>query len=147
MQTYNKEQMQKAFNDKRYECSPTRPKRKIDVDGNPVELRLSYEEFRDIWLSSGHWEERGKGRGKYVLSRTDDRGHYELGNVFVQLHTANARDGVRNNMAARGNYMKGRKSSQGPRASRKGIKMPRLCCIGCRRETTPGPFSRCHSKC
>jgi hypothetical protein len=58
-----------------------------------VDFKLSFEDWMNIWLESGHWNQRGKGKGKYNMSRIDDAGSYEVGNVFIQSHEHNARDG------------------------------------------------------
>lgn len=50
-----------------------------------VEWKLSYEEWLSIWQSSGNLEHRGKGKGKYVMSRVGDQGPYSVDNVFIQL--------------------------------------------------------------
>lgn len=66
--------------------------RRKDRNGTPIEMRLTFEQWLDIWLSSGKWEQRGRGTGKYVMSRVDDLGHYELGNVKVSLNADNIRE-------------------------------------------------------
>ena len=58
-----------------------------------VEFKLSFEEWMTIWLESNSWMMRGKGRGKYNMSRINDTGAYEVGNVFIQSHEKNASDG------------------------------------------------------
>jgi hypothetical protein len=54
-----------------------------------IEFKLTYEEWWDIWQQSGKWEERGAVTGKYVMSRYNDIGAYEMGNVFIQSFEAN----------------------------------------------------------
>lgn len=46
-----------------------------------VEFRMSFEDWRDWWLASGHVDERGKLRGQWVMARRFDAGAYELGNI------------------------------------------------------------------
>lgn len=62
---------------------------RIDKLGNPIEMRLTFEQWLDIWLSSGHWHERGCRRGQYVMSRYNDIGHYEIGNVEIKTMIEN----------------------------------------------------------
>ncbi|MGQ7905526.1 hypothetical protein [Burkholderia multivorans] len=62
---------------------------KTDFNGDPVEFRLTFEEWFGIWMESGKWDKRGKKKGHYVMSRVNDIGHYEVGNVFIQLHADN----------------------------------------------------------
>ena len=58
-----------------------------------VDFKLSFEDWINIWLESGHWNQRGNGKGKYNMSRINDTGAYKIGNVFIQSHEHNARDG------------------------------------------------------
>ena len=60
-----------------------------DRHGVPIEMRLTFEEWLDIWLESGHWHERGRHKGQYCMSRKDDLGHYEKGNVEIKLSSLN----------------------------------------------------------
>jgi hypothetical protein len=57
-----------------------------------VEWRLSFEEWMSIWESSGHLEQRGRGQGRYVMSRRGDCGPYSVDNVFIQLWEDNKRE-------------------------------------------------------
>lgn len=82
----NGDQYKKAYQTHKYNCNG-----KTDVDGNPVEMRLSFDEWLAIWNASGHLAQRGRGKDKYVMSRIDDRGHYESGNVEVITHAENVR--------------------------------------------------------
>ncbi|MEX3840278.1 NUMOD3 domain-containing DNA-binding protein [Paraburkholderia sp. BR10882] len=75
-----------AFIDQR-----TRTKKRLDADGNPIEFRLTFEEWWDWWQATGHYHERGPRRGQYVMARTNDTGHYELGNIFCCLAADNVR--------------------------------------------------------
>ena len=59
-----------------------------------VGFELTFEEWWDIWQKSGHWEERGKCKGQYVMSRVGDLGPYKVGNVFIQLASQNVVDGT-----------------------------------------------------
>jgi hypothetical protein len=56
-----------------------------------VEFRLTFEEWRDWWLATGHVDERGKLRGQWVMARPGDAGAYEVGN----LECMRAEDNVR----------------------------------------------------
>lgn len=46
-----------------------------------VEFKLTFEEWEQWWRESGHYHERGKKRGEYVMARKGDVGAYELGNI------------------------------------------------------------------
>ena len=55
---------------------------------------LTFAEWYSIWQASGKLHLRGKGIGRYCMSRIKDEGGYELGNVHVQLSTKNSQDAV-----------------------------------------------------
>lgn len=48
-----------------------------------IAFELSFEEWWDIWLSSGRWEQRGSRAGQYCMARKLDRGGYSVGNVDI----------------------------------------------------------------
>ncbi len=58
-----------------------------------VEFLLTFEEWKAIWLESGRWDKRGRGRGKYCMCRIGDAGPYAAGNVFIALNEKNVSDG------------------------------------------------------
>ncbi len=62
-----------------------------------IPFEITFEEWCNIWLFSGKWEQRGKGANKYVMSRHNDIGPYKVGNVTIKSqeensHEANAGD-------------------------------------------------------
>ena len=67
--------------------------------GRGIPFLLTFEEWWKIWQDSGHWEERGCGKGKYVMARYGDIGPYDTGNVkiitmeenTVEAHTGSKR--------------------------------------------------------
>jgi len=58
-----------------------------------VEFLFTFEQWRDWWVASGKWEQRGRGRGKYCMRRHGDIGPYSIENVFCGLNEENVRDG------------------------------------------------------
>jgi hypothetical protein len=46
-----------------------------------VEFQLTFEEWRDWWMATGHVDERGKYRGQWVMGRPGDQGPYAIGNL------------------------------------------------------------------
>ena len=66
---------------------------KGNVRQRGLEMRLTFEEWKQIWIDSGHWENRGRGSCKYCMMRKDDQGHYELGNVFIGTNAKNVSEG------------------------------------------------------
>ena len=75
-----------------YRNQIARCRHKTDANGHPVEMRLTFEQWSEIWKDSGHWDQRGTRKGCYCMSRINDIGHYELGNVVIQLHSQNSSD-------------------------------------------------------
>jgi hypothetical protein len=59
-----------------------------------IAFLLTFEEWRDAWMRSGHWNERGKRRGEYVLARIDHRGPFALGNIHIVRAEANLRSRI-----------------------------------------------------
>ena len=59
-----------------------------------IEFNLTYEQWWDIWQQSGKWNQRGPNKGQYVMSRYNDIGAYEVGNVFIQLSEENRREAM-----------------------------------------------------
>lgn len=74
----------------KYKAHRQRCKYRKDKLGNQIEMRLTYEQWLNVWLESGHLLEMGSGAGKYCMSRHNDTGHYEIGNVSIKLHTLNS---------------------------------------------------------
>lgn len=58
-----------------------------------VEFMLTFEQWRDWWVATGKWEQRGRGRGKYCMRRYGDVGPYSIDNVFCGTNEDNVRDG------------------------------------------------------
>lgn len=59
-----------------------------------IAFTLTFAEWFAVWQTSGKLHLRGRGAGKYVMSRIRDTGGYELGNVHIQLATENSREAV-----------------------------------------------------
>ena len=57
-----------------------------------IEWDLTYDKWLEIWVTSGHLNERGCGIGMYCMSRFGDQGPYSESNVFIQLWTKNTSD-------------------------------------------------------
>jgi hypothetical protein len=62
---------------------------KSNALGRGLEFRLTFNEWLRIWNKSGHFSERGRRRGQYVMCRYGDLGAYEVGNVFIGTTDAN----------------------------------------------------------
>lgn len=57
-----------------------------------IPFTITFEEWSELWISSGKWEQRGTRKDQYCMSRIGDTGGYEIGNVFIQLQADNVRD-------------------------------------------------------
>jgi len=55
-----------------------------------IAFLLTFDQWRDWWLETGHYPERGRGKGKYVMARVNDAGPYELGNIKCLRYEVNA---------------------------------------------------------
>lgn len=55
-----------------------------------ISWELGLWDWWSIWQESGHWLDRGKGGGKYVMSRVGDSGPYAVGNVFIDASRRNS---------------------------------------------------------
>jgi hypothetical protein len=60
-----------------------------------VPFIISLDEWIKLWADSGKWEQRGRRKDQYCMSRIGDVGGYELGNVFIQLQGDNVKDAQR----------------------------------------------------
>lgn len=69
---------------------------KGDAKQRGIPFLLTREEWFDIWLRSGKWEQRGARRGQYVMARPGDKGAYEAGNVVICLAEENRAERNRN---------------------------------------------------
>ncbi len=59
-----------------------------------IEFTLTLEEWLDIWISSGKYNQRGVKKGQFVMARLGpDIGPYAIGNVTIQSAEQNNSDG------------------------------------------------------
>lgn len=68
---------------------------RLDANKEPIQWKLTFEEWYSIWISSGHYAERGRGHGKYCMSRKNDIGPYSIDNVEIKLHVQNHIEGIK----------------------------------------------------
>lgn len=103
-----------------------------------IEFLLTFEEWSDIWLASGHLEEMGRRKGNYVMSRHNDVGTYSVGNVFIQLKQDN-------DTVAYGNpvWNKGRTGLQV--GWNKGISQPKFKCLHCEKSVAIPNLKKWHN--
>ena len=65
----------------KYRMKIASTRKRVDKLGNPIEFRLSFDEWSKLWNDAGLLPNRDN-----ILSRINDIGHYEIGNVYVN-HT------------------------------------------------------------
>lgn len=73
-----------------------------------IPFEMSFDEWYNIWDQSGKWDQRGKGAGKYVMSRHNDIGPYKIGNVSIKSQEENSHEssaGNRNRAKTRGHLI------------------------------------------
>lgn len=59
-----------------------------------IAFDISFEDWINVWLSSGHWHERGiKTSSQYVMSRKNDTGPYSVDNVEIKSNHDNLSEG------------------------------------------------------
>ena len=69
---------QKKFFMQKYKAKIASTKNRKDKNGNPIEFKMSFEEYVSLYLDGNVIPSR-----EYVLARNNDIGHYEIGNVAV----------------------------------------------------------------
>ncbi len=55
-----------------------------------IEWLFTFDEWLEVWTSSGHYSERGRGPGCYQMARFGDCGPYAPWNVAIVRMEANA---------------------------------------------------------
>lgn len=53
---------------------------------------LTEREWIEWWESTGHFSDRGRGKGKWLMARFNDTGAYSLNNIFCHRHECNVSD-------------------------------------------------------
>jgi hypothetical protein len=57
-----------------------------------IEWKLTFWQWWQVWMRSGHWSDRGRVKGGYVMSRNADTGPYSVENVSIILATDNVQE-------------------------------------------------------
>lgn len=65
---------------------------RVDAKGNAIEVRLTADEWCQLWTDAGVMPSRN-----YVISRKNDIGHYEIGNVYIQHNLYNVTEALTDN--------------------------------------------------
>lgn len=61
---------------------------RLDRQGAPILMLLTFDQWWSIWQNSGHWAERGCHLGQYFMKRHDFMGSYEINNISIALRVA-----------------------------------------------------------
>ncbi len=65
-------------------------RQRTNASSRGIAWNLSLADWWKIWETSGKWSLRGRGQGRYVMSRLGDMGPYSRENVFIQPMTDNS---------------------------------------------------------
>lgn len=65
---------------------------KVNAITRRIPWKLTLPEWWTVWEASGKWELRGRGKGKYCMSRKGDTGPYAVGNVEIITCQQNSSD-------------------------------------------------------
>lgn len=57
-----------------------------------IDWQLTEQEWIDWWEETGHLNDRGRGKGKWLMARFNDTGPYSLTNIFCHQHGSNVSD-------------------------------------------------------
>jgi hypothetical protein len=86
-----------------------------------IAWQLTFDEWRNIWLASGKWNQRGIHTGEYCMARPGDIGPYSVGNVRIVPVTQNHNEMTYQHTAAAkakiGAYHKGNQRLVGKKLS------------------------------
>ena len=58
-----------------------------------IDFCMTFEQWTEMWVESGKWEQRGRGADKYCMCRVGDVGPYSVENVFIGQGKQNVSDG------------------------------------------------------
>lgn len=72
-----------------------------------IGFNLTFVEWIDWWVETGHYHDRGRGKDKYVMCRYGDLGDYSLDNIYCDLNSNNISTANHGNQ-----YCKGKKYSK-----------------------------------
>lgn len=70
-----------------------------------IAWELTLEEWWAVWMESGKWEQRGRRKGNYVMSRPGDTGPYAVWNVSIVTNQQNGREARTHAQARDGVYL------------------------------------------
>jgi hypothetical protein len=54
-----------------------------------IKFLFTFDEWLQVWIDSGHLNEKGRGANAYCMARNGDKGPYKLGNVRIITNREN----------------------------------------------------------
>ena len=76
----------------KYRLKIASTKGRVDTNGNAIEMRLTANQWCQLWTEAKVLPSRD-----YVISRKNDLGHYEIGNVYIQHNLYNVTEALTDN--------------------------------------------------
>lgn len=64
-------------------------RQRLSAKTRDIPWNITFSQWCAVWAESGKWELRGRGKGRYCMSRYGDQGPYEIGNVKICLTDEN----------------------------------------------------------
>lgn len=71
-----------------------------------VVWNLTFEEWHQWWIDSGHYHERGRLGHQYCMCRINDEGAYQLDNIYCDTSSKNVSDSHKNGKGFKVNSVK-----------------------------------------
>jgi predicted RNA polymerase sigma factor len=84
--------MDRKFLLEKYRLKKASTKGRVDVNGDLIEMRLTEDQWCQLWEEARVIPSRN-----YVISRKNDTGHYEIGNVYIQHNLHNVTEALTDN--------------------------------------------------
>ena len=105
-----------------------------------IPFLITFEEWCNLWLSSGKWDQRGNKKGQYVMSRYNDIGPYAIDNVTIITTESNLSQGNVGKKITEDTKLKMRLSNQGKK------KPPTIIsCVHCDKQGAKNLINRWHN--
>lgn len=64
-----------------------------NANSRGIGWEITFPEWWRVWQESGHWNQRGRGKANYCMSRDKDEGPYRVGNVKIITNLQNTSSG------------------------------------------------------
>lgn len=62
---------------------------KANAERRGILFLFTFDEWINIWKSSGKWDQRGRGSNQYCMARHNDEGPYAVWNVSIETNKTN----------------------------------------------------------